>query len=166
MLCRITVGALVLTGPAVVALRGRWHLLRAHARLLVAYGLVAVAGCQLAYFNAVDRLPVAVALLIEYTAPVAVIAWLWVRHGQRPSGLTLVGAAVAGGGLMLVLDVINAGAVDGLGVVWGAARDGGLRVLLRRLGVGRRRPAADRAGGRGARRRSGRPGCWRPRSGW
>jgi len=119
VLCRITVGALVLTGPAVVALRGRWHLLRDHAPLLVAYGLVAVAGCQLAYFNAVDRLPVAVALLIEYTAPVAVIAWLWVRRGQRPSGLTAIGAAVAGGGLMLVLDVFNAGAVDGLGVMWG-----------------------------------------------
>ncbi len=119
VLCRITVGALVLTGPAVVALRNRWHLLRDHAPLLVAYGLVAVAGCQLAYFNAVDRLPVAVALLIEYTAPVAVIAWLWVRRGQRPSGLTAIGAAVAGGGLMLVLDVFNAGAVDGLGVMWG-----------------------------------------------
>jgi len=119
VLCRILVGALVLTGPAVVALRGRWHLLRANAPLLVAYGLVAVAGCQLAYFSAVDRLPVAVALLIEYTAPVAVIGWLWARHGQRPTRLTLLGAAVAGGGLMLVLDVMNAGSVDGLGVVWG-----------------------------------------------
>jgi drug/metabolite transporter (DMT)-like permease len=119
VLCRIVVGALVLTGPAVVALHGRWHLLRTNAPLLVAFGLVAVAGCQLAYFSAVERLPVAVALLIEYTAPVAVIGWLWARHGQRPTGLTLVGAAVAGGGLMLVLDVMNAGAVDGLGVVWG-----------------------------------------------
>ena len=72
--------------PAVVALRGRWSLLRAHAGLLVAYGVIAVAGCQLAYFSAVDRLPVAVALLIEYTAPVAVIGWLWARHHQRPPG--------------------------------------------------------------------------------
>jgi drug/metabolite transporter (DMT)-like permease len=118
VLCRIVVGAAVLAGPAVASLRGRWSLLRAHAPLLVAYGLIAVAGCQLAYFSAVDRLPVAVALLIEYTAPVAVIGWLWVRHGQRPSRLTVVGAVVAGGGLMLVLDVLNAGAVDGIGVVW------------------------------------------------
>jgi drug/metabolite transporter (DMT)-like permease len=118
VLCRIVVGAAVLAGPAVVALRGRWRLLRANLGLLVAYGLVAVAGCQLAYFSAVDRLPVAVALLIEYTAPVAVIGWLWARHGQRPSRLTVAGAAVAGGGLMLVLDVFDAGAVDGIGVVW------------------------------------------------
>ena len=118
VLCRIVVGAAVLVGPAAVALRGRWSLLRAHAGLLVAYGVIAVAGCQLAYFSAVDRLPVAVALLIEYTAPVAVIGWLWARHHQRPTRLTVVGALVAGAGLMLVLDVFSAGAVDGLGVVW------------------------------------------------
>jgi drug/metabolite transporter (DMT)-like permease len=118
VLCRIVVGAAVLVVPAAVALRGRWSLLRAHAGLLLAYGVIAVAGCQLAYFSAVDRLPVAVALLIEYTAPVAVIGWLWARHGQRPSRLTVLGALVAGAGLMLVLDVFSAGAVDGLGVLW------------------------------------------------
>jgi drug/metabolite transporter (DMT)-like permease len=118
VLCRVAVGALVLLGPALAALRGRWHLLRANAGLLTAYGLVAVAGCQLAYFNAVDRLPVAIALLIEYAAPVAVVGWLWARHRQRPRGLTVVGAAVAISGLMLVLDVLSADSVDGLGVLW------------------------------------------------
>jgi drug/metabolite transporter (DMT)-like permease len=118
VLCRVTVGALVLLGPALAALRGRWHLLRANAGLLTAYGLVAVAGCQLAYFNAVDRLPVAIALLFEYAAPVAVVGWLWARHRQRPRGLTVVGAAVAIAGLMLVLDVLSADSVDGLGVLW------------------------------------------------
>ena len=33
VLCRIVVGAVVLAGPAVVALRGRWSLLRSHAGL-------------------------------------------------------------------------------------------------------------------------------------
>jgi drug/metabolite transporter (DMT)-like permease len=117
VLCRLVVGALVLVLPALVELRGRWYLLRANATLLLTYGAVAVAGCQLAYFSAVERLPVAVALLVEYTAPVAVIGWLWARHHQRPTRLTALGAVVSGIGLALVLDVFSVGAVDGLGVV-------------------------------------------------
>jgi drug/metabolite transporter (DMT)-like permease len=118
VMCRIGVGALALVGPAVVALRGRWYLLRVNAGFVLAFGLVAVAGCQFAYFNAVERLPVAVAILIEYAAPVAVVGWLWARHRQTPSRLTVAGAAVAIAGLLLVLNVFSVGSVDGLGVLW------------------------------------------------
>lgn len=118
VLVRLSVGAAALTGPALVALRGRWHLLRANAGFLLSFGLVAGAGVQFAYFNAIDRLPVAIAILIEYAAPVAVVGWLWLRHRQVPTGLTVVGAAVAVAGLFLVLDVFSVGAVDGLGVLW------------------------------------------------
>ncbi|HEX4471827.1 MAG TPA: DMT family transporter [Nocardioides sp.] len=118
VLCRIGVGALALAGPAAVSLRGRWHLLRANAGFLVAFGFVAVAGCQFAYFNAIERLPVAIAILVEYVAPVAVVCWMWARHHQAPSRLTLAGAAVAITGLLLVLDVFAVGSVDGIGVLW------------------------------------------------
>ena len=118
VLCRIGVGALALAGPAIVSLRGRWHVLRANAGFLFAFGFVAVAGCQFAYFNAVERLPVAIAILVEYVAPVAVVCWMWARHHQAPSGLTLAGAAVAIAGLLLVLDVFAVGSVDGIGVLW------------------------------------------------
>jgi drug/metabolite transporter (DMT)-like permease len=116
---RIVVAAVVLVVPALVALRGRWHLLRRNARLVVAYGVVSVAGCQFAYFSAVEHLQVGVALLIEYTAPVAVIGWLWLRYGQRPGVLTTLGCVVAGGGLVLVLDVVSGGGLDPVGVMWG-----------------------------------------------
>jgi drug/metabolite transporter (DMT)-like permease len=118
VVCRLGVGALALTGPAVVALRGRWYLLRANAGFLLAFGLVAGAGVQFAYFNAIDRLPVAIAILIEYVAPVAVVGWLWARHRQTPSRLTVTGAAVAIAGLLLVLNVFSVGSVDGIGVLW------------------------------------------------
>jgi drug/metabolite transporter (DMT)-like permease len=118
VMCRIGIGALALTGPAVITLRGRWHLLRANAGFLTAFGLVAVAGCQFAYFNAIERLPVAVAILIEYVAPVAVVGWLWARHRQAPSRLTVLGAVVAIAGLLLVLDVFSVGSVDAIGVLW------------------------------------------------
>jgi drug/metabolite transporter (DMT)-like permease len=115
---RVLIAAAVLVVPAVISLRGRWGLLRQNAGLLIAYGVIAVAGCQLAYFNAVDRMEVGVAILIEFTSPVAVIGWLWVRHGQRPSRLTVIGALVAAAGLVLVLDLVSGADVDALGVMW------------------------------------------------
>jgi drug/metabolite transporter (DMT)-like permease len=115
---RVTIAALVLLVPAVLSLRGRWGLLRRNLPMVAGYGLVAVAGCQLAYFNAVIHMQVGVALLIEYTAPVAVILWLWLRHGQRPGLLTLAGAAVAAVGLVLVLDLLSGADLSALGVVW------------------------------------------------
>jgi drug/metabolite transporter (DMT)-like permease len=116
---RVLIAAAVLVVPALIALRGRWSLLRGNLGLLAMYGLVAVAGCQLAYFNAVDHLQVGVALLIEFTSPVAVIGWLWLRHGQRPGRLTVAGALIAIAGLVLVLDLVGAGAdVNAVGVLW------------------------------------------------
>jgi len=118
VLCRLGIGAVALTGPALVALRGRWYLLRANAPFLLAFGLVAGAGVQFAYFNAIERLPVAIAILIEYAAPIAVVGWLWARHRQTPTRLTITGAAVAIAGLLLVLNVLSVGSVDGIGVLW------------------------------------------------
>jgi drug/metabolite transporter (DMT)-like permease len=48
-------------------------------------------------------MPVGVALLIEYTGSVMVVAWLWLRHGQRPRRLTVAGAAAAVAGLALMV---------------------------------------------------------------
>lgn len=115
---RVCVAALVLVAPATIALRGRWGLLRGNFGLVAGYGLVAVAGCQVAYFNAVAHMQVGVALLIEYTAPVAVIGWMWLRHAQRPGVLTLAGAAVATLGLVLVLDLLSGADLSGVGIVW------------------------------------------------
>lgn len=116
---RVGLAALVLVVPALLVLRGRWWLLRRNALLLVAYGGIAVAGCQFAYFNAVAHMQVGAALLIEYTAPVAVVAWLWLRHGHRPARLTLAGALLAGLGLVLVLDLLSGAQVSVVGIAWG-----------------------------------------------
>jgi drug/metabolite transporter (DMT)-like permease len=118
---RVLVGAVVLVPVAVLQLRGRWALLRRSAPTVVAYGLVAVAGAQLAYFNAVDHMQVGVALLIEYVAPVAVVGWLWLRQGQRPGRLTLLGGLLALAGLVLVLELLSGVRVSPVGVAWALA---------------------------------------------
>ena len=116
---RITLAALVLLGPALWSLRGRWAALRRNAWVVVGYGLTGVAGCQLAYFNAVTHLSVGVALLLEYLAPVLIVGWLWLRHRQAPRRLTLAGVALAVAGLLLVLDVVGGASVSLVGVLWG-----------------------------------------------
>lgn len=113
---RVLLGGAVLVPVAVVQLRGRWGVLRRYLPLLVVFGAVPVAGCQLAYFTAVQRIPVGVALLIEYTSPVAVVGWLWLRHHQRPTRLIVVGAAIAAVGLLLVVDPAGGG-TDPVGIL-------------------------------------------------
>lgn len=115
---RIAIAALVLVVPGALALRGRWHLVRDSRLTVLTYGIAAVAGAQLCYFYAVSYMQVGVALLIEYTAPVAVVMWLWLRHGNRPTRLTVVGAVIAALGLVLVLDVVSGADLSTTGVLW------------------------------------------------
>lgn len=115
---RILLAVVVLAVPALMALRGRWGVLRRNLGFLTGYGVAAVATAQLCFFNAVAHMPVGVALLIEYTAPVAVVIWMWLRHGHVPSRLTLVGGLVAVVGLVLLLDLGPGTTVTLPGVLW------------------------------------------------
>lgn len=115
---RIWVAALVLLIPTVLSLRGRWNLLRRNLGMIAAYGLLAVAATQLFYFQAVAVMDVGIALLIEYTAPIAVILWLWLRRGERPSRRSILGALIAFVGLVLMLDIVTGAEVNAAGILW------------------------------------------------
>lgn len=127
---RIAVAALLLAVPAAVAMHGRWRVLRRNAGMVSGYGLTAVAGCQVCFFNAVQYLSVGVALLLEYLGMVLVVAWMWIRHGNKPRRLTVVGSAVAVLGLVLVLDLIGDTRLDTVGVLWGLGAAFGLAVYF------------------------------------
>ncbi|WP_312674892.1 EamA family transporter [Microbacterium sp.] len=115
---RVWVAALVLLVPTLLALRGRWRALRRNAGMVCAYGLLAVAATQLCYFQAVAVMDVGIALLIEYTAPVAVLLWLWLRRGERPTRRSILGAGIAFVGLVLMLDIVTGAQVNVVGVLW------------------------------------------------
>jgi drug/metabolite transporter (DMT)-like permease len=89
--------------------------------LLVVHGLVGVAALQWTYFVAIDRLPVGMALLLEYQAPVLVA--LWARFGQhekvRPR--LWLGLVLAVGGLAAATEVWEGAKFDGIGVLAGLA---------------------------------------------
>ena len=118
MMVRLSLGALLLLGPALHALGGRYHLLRDEWRVLAVFGVLSVGCGSTMYYLAVDRLPVAVALLVEYTAPLLLLALAWVRTRRAPSGAVLAGAALAAGGLVLVLDVAGTVHLDPLGLLF------------------------------------------------
>src|SRR5436309_366638 len=84
VLTRVGVAAAVLALPAVSQLRGRWRDLRRAARSVLGFGVLAVALPQLCYFEAVQRIPVGAALMLEYSGTALVVLWMWLRHGQRP----------------------------------------------------------------------------------
>ena len=91
--------------------------------LLLGYGLVGVALLQWTYFVAIDRLPVGIALLLEYTAPVLIA--LWARTvGREPVRPTVwVALALSLVGLAMVARVWDGGYLDTLGVVAALAAD-------------------------------------------
>lgn len=128
---RIGVAGLVLVAPAAWSLRGQWVALRRNLGLVLAYGLIAVAGGQVFYFNALSTLTVGVALLLEYLGMLMVVVWLWLRHHQRPRRLTIAGTGLAIAGLALVLDVFGGDVhVDPVGVLWGLAAAVGLAMYF------------------------------------
>lgn len=134
VLTRIGLAALVLTVPAIVQLRSYWPALRSRGEgavrrqlvTVVVCGLLAVAGAQLAFFYAIQRLSVGVALMLEYLGVVLVVLYGWLRHGQRPRRLTLAGSATAVAGLALVLDLPGSHDLDPIGVLWGLVAAVGL----------------------------------------
>jgi len=118
---RVAGGALVMM---VIAVATQWLRLRqvsAHTRTVLLYGVFAISGVQLCFFNAVQHLSVGVALLLEYLAPIIVIGWVWITKGARPSVQTLLGAAVALIGAAVVIDVFGSAEISAVGVAWGLA---------------------------------------------
>lgn len=120
LLVRMGVAGLILSPALILAIRRQPGFLRRHWRLILGFGLMPVLGCQLFFFSAMQRMPVAVALLIQYLAPVMLVAFVWLRTRKAPSGLVLWGSAVAIVGLVLVVDVSGA-SFDLLGTLFALA---------------------------------------------
>jgi drug/metabolite transporter (DMT)-like permease len=114
---RIIGATLVLLPPALLALRGNWGALRRARWQVIVFGVFAVTLAQLGFFSAVQFIPPALALLIEFLGPVLLVCWSWARTRIAPPQLTLAGIVVAVIGLALVSGVIGAGDLHPLGVL-------------------------------------------------
>lgn len=130
VLLRIGIPAILLLPVGVWMMRGRWPVLRERAGIVALFGVFGIAAAQVCYFNAVQYLSIGVALLMEYSGILLVVAWQWLRTRLRPANATLVGAAIAVVGLTLILDVFGAASVSVPGILWGLGAAVGLAVYF------------------------------------
>ncbi|MEU0336995.1 EamA family transporter [Streptomyces sp. NPDC006193] len=100
-----------------VAVRHR-VLPRRRPALLAGFGLLAVAGVQACYFAALSRIPVGVALLVEYLAPALVLGWVRFVQRRPVTRAAALGAVLAAGGLSCVVEVWSGLRFDALGLVF------------------------------------------------
>nr|WP_225839211.1 EamA family transporter [Streptomyces sp. NK08204] len=107
-------GAAVVMLPLAVRHRA---LLRDRPALLAGFGLLAVAGVQACYFAALSRIPVGVALLIEYLAPALVLGWVRFVQRRPVTRAAALGVVLAAGGLACVVQVWSGLSFDALGLV-------------------------------------------------
>ncbi|MFF9624050.1 DMT family transporter [Streptomyces griseosporeus] len=110
---RVTGAALVML-PLAVRHRA---LLRRRPALLAGFGLLAVAGVQACYFAALSRIPVGVALLVEYLAPALVLGWVRFVQRRPVTRAAAVGVVLAVGGLACVVEVWAGLSFDALGLL-------------------------------------------------
>ncbi|MFJ3334216.1 EamA family transporter [Streptomyces sp. NPDC086766] len=111
---RVTGAALVMV-PLAVRHRA---LLRRRPALLLGYGLLAVAGVQACYFAAISRIPVGVALLVEYLAPALVLGWVRFVQRRPVTRAAALGVVLAVGGLACVVEVWSGLGFDALGLLF------------------------------------------------
>lgn len=105
-----------------VALRHR-ALLRQRPGLLAGFGLLAIAGVQTFYFAAISRIPVGVAILVEFLGPALLLGWVRFVQRRPVSRAAAIGVVLAVCGMAAVVEVWSGLAFDALGLLlaFGAA---------------------------------------------
>ena len=113
---RVTLALVILALAVLATNRRAFHLRRVEIRPMLVYGIFGIAATQSLYFLAIEKLPVGVALLFEFTAPIMVA--LWFRFVLRePVRDRVFGALLlAMVGLAMVAQVWQGFALDAVGV--------------------------------------------------
>ncbi len=81
---------------------------RAELPFLGLFGVLGLGGVQLAYYEAIDRIPIGVALVLEYTAPLLILGF-WRLRGRRVGGRLWLAGALTLAGCWFVVGAYDAG---------------------------------------------------------
>ncbi len=112
-------GLLILAVIVALTNRSAFRIKRGEWGLLISYGIIAFAVVQFLYFFAVSRLPIEIATLLAFLAPVFVA--LWVKFGQHRPVANRIWLAILLIliGLALVAQIWHGLRFDGIGVLAG-----------------------------------------------
>lgn len=129
---RVTLAFLILLVVVAITRPSALRVRRKEIPVLLAFGILGIAMTQYLYFVAINLLPVGIALLIEFTAPIMVALWFRFGMHQAVNRKVWAGLALALTGLALVGQVWKGFTLDGLGVIaaFGAAAALALYYLL------------------------------------
>jgi drug/metabolite transporter (DMT)-like permease len=140
-----TTGAFLLLAAVLAASRPRsLRVRRTELPMLLTFGVLGLALVQWFYFEAISRLDIGVALLIQYVAPVLVA--LWARFAYHEPVRRRIWAALALSilGIALLVELWNGLTLDGLGVAaaLGSATTFAVYVLSAEQAIERRDPVS------------------------
>ena len=129
---RVTAAFLILLAVVALTRRDRLRIRRDEVWVLLAYGVLGVAMTQWLYFVAIELLPVGIALLIEFTAPIMVALWFHFGLRHPTPRIVWLGLVIAMVGLALVAQVWQGFTLNAIGVAaaFGAAAALALFFLL------------------------------------
>ena len=135
-------------GLLAVLLATRPQTLRVDRRewpLLIALGLVGLVAVQLLYLEALTVLPIGIAVLIEYLAPVLVALYAWLVLKRRMGASLWVAIGLVLAGLALMVDVFSGGgSLSTAGLIYAllAACAYAFYIVVTERGIPRRPPVA------------------------
>ncbi|WP_460460135.1 EamA family transporter [Angustibacter peucedani] len=136
--------AVLLMGWTALTNRRALRVGRRELAFLAVYGILGIAMVQWLYFVAIARMPVGVALLLEYTAPLMVALWVRFARGEQVRSRVWLALALCLAGLALVAQVWQGLTLDGVGVLaaLGAAAALATYYLMGERGLGQRDPVS------------------------
>jgi drug/metabolite transporter (DMT)-like permease len=115
---RATVAFLILFAFVALTRRSALRIRRREVPLLVVYGVLGIAMTQFLYFAAIERMPIGITLLIEFTSPLLIAIWFRVawKHPTKPIVWVALVSALAG--LAIVAEIWEGLTLDPVGVAF------------------------------------------------
>ena len=120
---RSLIAFVILVGVLAARWRDRLAIRREDVPRLAFFGVAGLALVHATYFEAISRLDIGVALVIQYLGPLLLLLWLRLVYGRRAPRALYGAVTLSLAGCFLVVEAYHADRLDGLGILaaFGAA---------------------------------------------